>query len=485
MKKLISLMLALCIFIVLLSGCKMGDNTIPNAIARTQNFLGYTATSVITITSDFDFSNLPGIDEGSLEFIRAITTKPMVVTTRKTTNPEYTKGVIEMTISTNPEAGSIQTATFWLDYDFTSDKDDELKMTLIMEVPAFMTESTALASQQTRYFTFDFAKVPKYQKMLPAIKSLNIRRKVLHSLSPIDGFLAELRWDKKGGLTHTKFFDDYSLKVAILQMTNLSITANEIYSFLVYIGMTDLPSVEEAPGRFVSWVKPGFDTLPMLLEDGLLLDYSLSKNSFFSPNNQHIETENITFSFPIVQQTPDIPQIVPSVKVNVVTTIIDTKTPEFDAPDVANVSLDIRGQALTALEDIHYAVYRNAITPEPITILYEGQRIPFTAKNRPYVFNESTMVPATFFFKELGCALSTTKRENVDFLVIKRPGVEAEIGPDSMTAIVNGVEIELTSPTLIYEDRLYVPIRFVAEALDLAIQSDSSSGRIIIQLTQQ
>ena len=52
---------------------------------------------------------------------------------------------------------------------------------------------------------------------------------------------------------------------------------------------------------------------------------------------------------------------------------------------------------------------------------------------------------------------------------------------DSKTAIVNGEEVELDVPSASYNNRTYVPLRFVIESLGLKVDYDEDTGLIEIE----
>lgn len=63
---------------------------------------------------------------------------------------------------------------------------------------------------------------------------------------------------------------------------------------------------------------------------------------------------------------------------------------------------------------------------------------------------------------------------------ITKDGTEILLSIDSTTAIVNRVEVELDSLAKIVNERTYVPVRFISEALDANVEGYKENGTVEI-----
>ncbi len=99
-----------------------------------------------------------------------------------------------------------------------------------------------------------------------------------------------------------------------------------------------------------------------------------------------------------------------------------------------------------------------------------------------YIVNNRTVVPLRAIFEELGAEIkwdgltrtvTATKGDRVISLTIDKP-----------TALVSGKTVDLAVPAMIINDRTFVPLRFVSEALDAVVawEPDTRTAKVDLAL---
>ena len=81
--------------------------------------------------------------------------------------------------------------------------------------------------------------------------------------------------------------------------------------------------------------------------------------------------------------------------------------------------------------------------------------------------NDRALVPVRLIAQELGASVDWNESNRV--VSITKSQKEIVLAIDSNVAFVNGIEINLDYPAIIYKDLTYVPLRFVAENLDATV----------------
>ncbi|MGZ4032802.1 MAG: copper amine oxidase N-terminal domain-containing protein, partial [Tumebacillaceae bacterium] len=97
----------------------------------------------------------------------------------------------------------------------------------------------------------------------------------------------------------------------------------------------------------------------------------------------------------------------------------------------------------------------------------------------PYVKNNRAMVPVRGIFEALGAKVSWTKDKPLDVVATKGDTTIA-MSINSKTATINGKTVTLDQSAEVQKNRVFVPIRFVTEALGCDVTWYSSSKKITI-----
>ncbi len=97
----------------------------------------------------------------------------------------------------------------------------------------------------------------------------------------------------------------------------------------------------------------------------------------------------------------------------------------------------------------------------------------------PIIRNDRAMLPIRLIAEALGAKVDWDDAET-RMVTITKGDLKVILVIDSATAFVNGVAVQLDSPAFIENDRTYVPVRFVAEALNATVDWDEEDQQVTI-----
>ena len=100
----------------------------------------------------------------------------------------------------------------------------------------------------------------------------------------------------------------------------------------------------------------------------------------------------------------------------------------------------------------------------------------------PVIVNNRTMLPARFVAEALGGVVTWNADERKVTIISGETGIELYI--DSTAAYIDGREVTLDSAPFIRDDRTYLPLRFIAEALGAKVDWYPESGKIVLTRTE-
>lgn len=96
-----------------------------------------------------------------------------------------------------------------------------------------------------------------------------------------------------------------------------------------------------------------------------------------------------------------------------------------------------------------------------------------------YIKNGTIMVPLRAVAEQVGG--DVTWNSDTQTVTITKEDTVIEITPNSMTATVNGVPVEMNLPATVTCGRTYIPLQILAEALDLVAEQDNEDGTVDIE----
>lgn len=121
-----------------------------------------------------------------------------------------------------------------------------------------------------------------------------------------------------------------------------------------------------------------------------------------------------------------------------------------------------------------------AVTQTKITIQLNGKVLTFDSE--PRNMNGRTLVPITSLAKELGAITEwnpETKSVTITLLSkTEKRTIYLKIG--QAVALVDGVEVKMDTPAAIYENRTFVPLRFISENFGAKVDWEEKTRTIKI-----
>ena len=96
----------------------------------------------------------------------------------------------------------------------------------------------------------------------------------------------------------------------------------------------------------------------------------------------------------------------------------------------------------------------------------------------PILMNDRTMVPFRAIFEALGCTVDWN--EETEMAKATRNGLVIRLPIDSKSANVAGKSVTLDQPAVVINDRVLVPLRFVAESLGAAVNWNEKTKTVTI-----
>jgi hypothetical protein len=105
------------------------------------------------------------------------------------------------------------------------------------------------------------------------------------------------------------------------------------------------------------------------------------------------------------------------------------------------------------------------------TIFYDTKNI----KVVPFIVNGRTMVPLRFISEAFGSDIFWDSFTKQIYLKISSKEIQIVLQVNKASALINQKETKLDVPPIIFEQRVYVPIRFIAEAFGATVSLESSA----------
>lgn len=115
-----------------------------------------------------------------------------------------------------------------------------------------------------------------------------------------------------------------------------------------------------------------------------------------------------------------------------------------------------------------------------VSVKLNGKKLDFDAQ--PFIENDRTLVPMRKIFEAVGANVEWDDSTKTVIASRIRDGapVFVAIQADSAKAFINSEEKQLDVPARIVEDRTFVPLRFVAEALGETVEWDAQTYTVNI-----
>lgn len=110
--------------------------------------------------------------------------------------------------------------------------------------------------------------------------------------------------------------------------------------------------------------------------------------------------------------------------------------------------------------------------------IYVNQ-IKLTPDSSPYLENSRTFVPIRFISEALNAEIKWNSSTSTATITNGDKTIALPVG--SKTVLVNGTSHNIDAPIRLYNNRVYVPVRFVSEILDCSVSWQQDSYSVIIK----
>lgn len=110
------------------------------------------------------------------------------------------------------------------------------------------------------------------------------------------------------------------------------------------------------------------------------------------------------------------------------------------------------------------------IPQEGLAVIIDHDRLVQFPDAQPYINSENnrTMIPIRFVAQELGVKVDWDGEKQIAIMITPNTRISLPVG--SNKALVNGQEKTFDAPAEIRDDRTYVPLRFVSEAMGAQVK---------------
>jgi len=119
---------------------------------------------------------------------------------------------------------------------------------------------------------------------------------------------------------------------------------------------------------------------------------------------------------------------------------------------------------------------KSAAMPQPIAVLLDGQPQHYPAP--PRMVNGRVMVPMRGIFQSLGARVIWNGSKHL--VTATRAGTEIRLVAGDRQAVVNAKRVALESPAQMVQNTVFVPLRFVSEALGAQVRWDPARQQVMI-----
>ncbi len=115
------------------------------------------------------------------------------------------------------------------------------------------------------------------------------------------------------------------------------------------------------------------------------------------------------------------------------------------------------------------------------SVTVNGEKLEFTDNVTPFIDEQSerTLVPMRDIFEAVGAVVQWDESTQTVIAVKDSSFVTLQIGSEK--AFVNSEEKQLDVKALIKDDRTFVPLRFVSEALGAEVEWDNDNYTVVIK----
>ncbi|MEN6460422.1 MAG: stalk domain-containing protein, partial [Syntrophomonas sp.] len=145
----------------------------------------------------------------------------------------------------------------------------------------------------------------------------------------------------------------------------------------------------------------------------------------------------------------------------------------------ASSSLYYNGRYLTSPgRKISNALVVTRLKSVPIRLKLNGEEVFFDSD--PLIINNRTLVPMRKIFEKMGVAVGYNQKTGN--ITAKKDDMLLELKSGSNRVMVNGKEQTMEVPLMLYNNRSYVPVRFVTEMFKGRVDWNQTDNMVILEL---
>jgi hypothetical protein len=144
-----------------------------------------------------------------------------------------------------------------------------------------------------------------------------------------------------------------------------------------------------------------------------------------------------------------------------------------------SIKVDTNGgiQMIPITYTVSFPVVKMLLCLNSPTAEIDGKTFLFDEKNKkivPFIINGRTMVPIRFISEAFGAEIFWDSFTKKIYLKIVSKEIQIVLQVNKPSALINQKETKLDVPPLIFEGRVYVPIRFIAEAFGATVSLEKN-----------
>lgn len=133
---------------------------------------------------------------------------------------------------------------------------------------------------------------------------------------------------------------------------------------------------------------------------------------------------------------------------------------------------------LTIILITSFVTFQATAQEQNIVVKIDGEVVEFPDA-KPFIDEQSrTLCPIRFIAENLGAEVLWNNEDKT--VSIKKDDTDILLKIGDNTAVVNGVEKTFDTYPQIFEDRTYVPLRFISETLEMDVDWDGETKTVII-----
>jgi len=123
--------------------------------------------------------------------------------------------------------------------------------------------------------------------------------------------------------------------------------------------------------------------------------------------------------------------------------------------------------------------YQSQQRIERLNITIDGETIDIPEEyGAVIIYNNRTMVPVRFVSEFLNFAVDWSEADQLVVFMDAAHAIAFQIGSSVLLTLITGERIIMDAPAMIYDNRSYIPVRFFAEAIGIEVDWDEDTRTV-------